>query len=70
LSETPEKWQTFFTCACCGEKFERDLLVFLSHADKHIIDAIKKEHPEWVESDGACPKCIDYFRSELGREPY
>jgi len=21
------------------------------------------EHPEWVEEDGACPKCTEYYES-------
>ena len=28
-----------------------------------LIDAIKKDHPEWVQSGGACPKCIEYYSS-------
>lgn len=44
-----------YTCPTCGETVERDLLVFLQHTDKHVIDAMKKERPDWVEDDGTCP---------------
>ncbi len=44
-----------YTCPTCGESVERDLLVFLHHTDQHIIEAIKKDHPEWVKDDGTCP---------------
>jgi hypothetical protein len=45
-----------FFCPHCEDYVDSDLLVFLSHTDRHIIDAIKKQFPDWVESDGACPK--------------
>lgn len=45
-----------YHCATCGIDMDRDVLIFLSHTDQHIIDAIKEMHPGWVESDGACPR--------------
>ncbi len=45
-----------FFCPSCDEYVDSDLVVFLSHTDKHIIEAIKSQFPDWVESDGACPK--------------
>ncbi len=45
-----------FYCPNCDEHVDQDLLVFLSHTDQHIIDALKQQFPHWVESDGACPK--------------
>lgn len=34
-------------------------------AEKQLIDFIKKDYPHWVESDGACPKCVDYYRVQM-----
>lgn len=28
----------------------------------YIMEQIKKAHPKWVEKDGACPKCWEYYR--------
>ena len=34
----------------------------LEHDIEHLVmELIKKEHKEWVESDGACPKCVEYY---------
>ncbi len=44
-------------CTLCNEQTENIIDV----TDKWLIDAIKKDHPEWVESSGACPKCIEYY---------
>ncbi len=49
----------------CGRQIERNLVVFLDHTDQHIIDKIKELHPEWVEADGICKPCAEYYRKEL-----
>lgn len=46
-------------CTLCGQEAE-DLY---SIAEKYVLDLIKSEHPEWVESDGACSKCIEYYNA-------
>lgn len=32
-----------------------------SIAELYVLDVIKSEHPEWVEQDGTCEKCIQYY---------
>ena len=54
-----------FVCPICGKTISRDLLVVISHAEGHIIDVIKKEHPDWVELDGICKKCYEYYKNQL-----
>ena len=57
-----------YRCSLCNENVEGDLIVFKEHTEEHIIDEIKKKHPEWVRKDGACQKCIDYFKAQLKGE--
>lgn len=47
---------------------ERNLILFLDHTEKHIIDRIKEAHPEWVAQDGVCKPCAQYYRSQLSGE--
>lgn len=47
---------------------ERNLTLFLDHTEQHIIDQIKQEHPEWVEEDGICSPCAEYYRKQLKGE--
>ena len=28
-----------------------------------LLQMIKRDHPEWVESDGSCQKCAEYYDS-------
>jgi protein-arginine kinase activator protein McsA len=31
-------------------------------AEEYLLGLIKKDHPEWKESDPACAQCISYYR--------
>jgi hypothetical protein len=46
-------------CPLCHK--ETDTLYHI--AEQAVIDLIKRNHPEWVEPDGACKKCIEYYES-------
>ncbi len=59
-----------FTCPLCGKKTPRDLVVFLDHTNQHVVDAIKKEHPEWVAPDGTCRTCFQYYEQALAGESF
>ncbi len=56
-----------YTCPTCGGKMERDLLLFTRHTDQHILDEIKRLHPNWVTPDGFCRQCLDHFKRSLGK---
>jgi len=58
---------TTYTCPLCNETMERDLILFLGHGEQHVIDEIRKSHPEWASKDGACQECVDYYRKAMGR---
>lgn len=70
MAEEPQEATANYICPTCGEPVERDLLVFLHHTDRHIIDALKELHPEWVEEDGESPKVLDFYRAQLGHDPW
>ncbi|MFA6601018.1 MAG: hypothetical protein WC352_05465 [Candidatus Omnitrophota bacterium] len=56
-----------YICPICAKRFPRELLVFLDHAETHIIEVIKRKHPEWVTRDGLCPPCVEHFRKSFGK---
>jgi hypothetical protein len=47
------------TCKLCNDDCEslHDL------AKVCTLELVKKDHPEWVKKDGACPKCKAYYES-------
>ena len=54
-----------YQCAACGTIMSGDLLVYVDHTEKHIVDLVKHDHPDWVEKDGLCQKCLEYYKAEL-----
>ena len=46
-------------CPLCNEETDE----FHYDAERYVLEMIKKDHPEWVESDGACEPCMDYYKS-------
>lgn len=56
-----------YTCPTCGEKMERDLLLFMNHTDQHVIEELKKQHPSWITQDGFCLQCLEYFKKAMGK---
>ena len=31
--------------------------------EEMLLKIIREEHPEWVEQNGLCPKCVAYYRN-------
>ena len=54
-----------FVCPICRKRISRDLAVVIPHTEELIIDVIKKKHPDWVDKDGICKKCYEYYKSQL-----
>lgn len=54
-----------YRCPLCGRTLERNLVLYLGHTDQHVIDKIKEEHPEWVEANGVCKPCAEYYKRQL-----
>ena len=42
------------TCGLCG----RDAAKMSTVAEDFVFHLIRKDHPEWVRENGACPDCL------------
>jgi hypothetical protein len=66
--------QNEFKCPLCGEIVPFGEMRAHAAADNRhfqdglVIARIKQDHPQWVEADGACPKCMEYYRQTVGVE--
>jgi hypothetical protein len=54
-----------YKCSVCNQKVDGDLMVFKFHTESHIVDLVKHDHPSWVEKDGVCEKCLEYYQNEI-----
>jgi ribosomal protein L33 len=50
-------------CRICGRYTDEDIVDVCQESHNYIIESIKRQHPEWVEKDGACPKCLEYYKN-------
>ncbi len=56
--------ETYY-CPLCQQVVQEHLRPIHETAEEWVISHIKETHPEWIESNGACPNCIQFFRSNL-----
>ena len=54
-----------FTCPTCNREMPVELMVIIPHTEEHIVNEIKKKHPNWAEKDGICKKCYEYYKNQL-----
>ena len=61
-----------YRCPLCGENVKPGELRAHAALDDErfreglVIARIKEDHPDWVEADGACERCIEYYRQTVG----
>lgn len=48
-------------CPICGSQLAPESAALHVMAERWVIEQIREDHPEWVESDGACPKCLEFY---------
>ena len=54
-----------YRCPVCQKNVGVDLQSFVDHTEGHIVDIIKKDHPDWVRKDGVCKKCLEYYHKQM-----
>ncbi len=53
-------------CPICKKIMDEEIIKACDDARGWIIAAVKRDHPEWVASDGSCPRCLASYQ-ELGK---
>lgn len=49
-------------CPLCHEKVPLSFFERHVFRERSMIRRMKEDHPEWLESDGACLKCLDEYK--------
>lgn len=57
-----------YPCPICGDPVDEELMYLHFERERWLVKRIQAEHPEWVETDGACPKCIKAFKTMEAEE--
>ncbi len=54
-----------YICSVCSQRVPGDMVLYIDHTQKHIMDLIKHDHPDWGGEDGVCKPCVEYYQKEL-----
>lgn len=54
-------------CPICRRLISEDRLESHMRIEQTLIESIKRENPDWVEADGACPQCVNHYRRQVSR---
>lgn len=56
-------------CSLCDSLVPEESFYMHRKMEKAIINLIKKKNPHWVETDGSCARCYEYYRAMAGENP-
>lgn len=59
--------QSKVRCPICRRLISEERLDSHVRIEQTLIETIKKEHPDWVESNGACSQCVTHYRQQISR---
>lgn len=51
-----------YTCEICKRKIDDFASIAHVKAEEYLLELIRRDHPEWNEQKGMCPRCIEYYR--------
>jgi hypothetical protein len=57
---------TTYRCPVCGNTVDERLRFLHAETERWLIARVKRQHPEWVAEDGACPRCVETYRARRG----
>lgn len=55
-------------CPICNRLVEENIVNLCRDAEDWILQSIKRAHPDWIERDGTCSRCLNYYK-KLGNLP-
>jgi hypothetical protein len=51
-----------YRCQICEREIDEFAGIAHIKAEEYLVELIRKNHPEWQEDKGTCPKCLEYYR--------
>jgi serine protease AprX len=52
-------------CPLCQDTVDKLVYRFHLGSERQVIERIKEINPDWLENDGACSRCIDYYHTQV-----
>ena len=51
-----------YKCKICEREIDEFASIAHIKAEEYLLGLIRRDHPEWKESDKTCHNCLDYYR--------
>lgn len=52
-------------CPLCDEPVEKLLYRFHVESEREVFNRIRQQHPGWIDTNGACGRCVDYYHTSI-----
>jgi hypothetical protein len=49
-------------CQVCNRDIDDVVGMAHAKAEEYLLNLIRRDHPEWKETEATCPKCLEYYR--------
>ncbi|MFA5038775.1 MAG: hypothetical protein WC732_03755 [Candidatus Omnitrophota bacterium] len=63
----PREKKGTYVCAVCQRAVDEKKALTHIKGEEYLLELIRRDHPEWKEEHGACPKCVEYYRELIQR---
>jgi len=51
-----------YKCKICEREIDEFAGIAHIKAEEYLLELIRRDHPEWKETDETCHNCLDYYR--------
>jgi hypothetical protein len=51
-----------YRCQICERAIDEEVGMAHCKAEEYLLRLIRRDHPEWRETEATCPKCLQYYR--------
>lgn len=51
-----------YVCSICRRPIDEESALTHVKAEEYLLELIRKDHPQWKEEEGACLRCVEYYR--------
>ena len=51
------------TCPLCGKEHDELIYTLEKKLAVKFIKKIREEHPQWVQTDGGCERCMNFYKN-------
>jgi hypothetical protein len=67
-SQLDHRLDNRYVCPVCEREVDDAIIPFHKNVEKQILELITSHNPRWLESDGSCPKAVEYYQALIAHK--